>query len=97
MILDPTVQVAAIGIITTIVTSGAGLIVAGKNSKKERQDAAENTMESVLRERILLRDEQIRELEEDVKRLTNEVQSLRSATQEQTRAIETQIERQVDG
>jgi hypothetical protein len=64
--LDATVQVALIGIITTIVTTFGVIIVAVVNNRKERGSAAESAMERTLRERIILRDEQIEDLKVDV-------------------------------
>ncbi len=64
--MDTTVQVAIIGIITTFVTTIGVVIVAIFNNKKERGAAAESAMERTLRERIVLRDEQIADLKADI-------------------------------
>jgi hypothetical protein len=64
--MDPTVQVAAIGILTTLVTTAGIVVVAIINNRKERGSSAESAMERTLRERILLRDEQIQELRQDI-------------------------------
>lgn len=64
--MDPTVQVALIGIFTTVVTTIGVIGVAVLNSRKERGSAAESAMERTLRERITLRDEQIADLREEL-------------------------------
>ena len=64
--MDPTVQIAFLGIVTAIITTAGAVIVGIVNGKKEKVGAAENTMEAVLRERISLRDEQIAELKKDL-------------------------------
>lgn len=64
--MDATVQVAVIGIITTLVTTAGVVVVAIINNRKERGTAAESAMERTLRERILLRDEQIADLKTDL-------------------------------
>lgn len=64
--MDPTVQVAMIGIFTTVVTTAGIVGVALINNRKERGASAESAMERTLRERILLRDEQIEELKQDI-------------------------------
>lgn len=64
--MEATVQVALIGIITTIVTTLGVIVAAIVNSKRERSNAAESAMERTLRERIVLRDEQLADLREDV-------------------------------
>lgn len=64
--MDATVQVALIGIITTLVTTAGVVGVAIVNNRKERGTAAESAMERTLRERIILRDEQIADLKADV-------------------------------
>lgn len=64
--MDAAVQVAIIGIVTTLVTTLGVVFVAILNNKKERGTAAESAMERTLRERILLRDEQIADLKADI-------------------------------
>lgn len=64
--MDTTVQVALVGIITTLVTTAGVVAVAIVNNKRERGSAAESAMERTLRERILLRDEQIEDLKSDI-------------------------------
>jgi uncharacterized protein YlxW (UPF0749 family) len=76
--VEPTVQVAFVGIATSIVTTVGIVIVAMINNRKERTTAAESSMERTLRERITLRDEQIVDLKNDVLNLESEVQELKA-------------------
>lgn len=64
--MDVTVQVAFVGILTTMVTTAGVVLVAIINNRKERGQAAESAMERTLRERIILRDEQIADLKVDL-------------------------------
>lgn len=64
--MNAAVQVALIGIFTTIVTTAGVVITAIINNRRERGHAAESAIERTLRERILLRDEQIADLKSDV-------------------------------
>lgn len=74
--MNATVQVALIGIITTIVTTAGVIIVAIVNNRKERGTAAESAMERTLRERIILRDEQIADLKADVEERDKQILKL---------------------
>lgn len=58
--------VALFGVIGTFVSTMGVVLVAMINNRKERRGAAEEGVEETLRERILLRDEQIVDLREDV-------------------------------
>lgn len=64
--MDATLQVGLVGIFTSIVTTAGIVIVAMINNRKERGQAAESAMERTLRERIVLRDEQIADLRADI-------------------------------
>lgn len=75
---DPTVQVAVVGILTTFITTAGVIIVAVLNNKKERTDAAQEGIEETLRERILLRDEQIQDLKDEVAHKETIIQRLKS-------------------
>lgn len=66
---EPTVQVAMVGIVATFVTVLGAILTAVINNRKERQGAAEEGMEAALRERIVLRDEQLLALREENERL----------------------------
>jgi len=50
----------------TVVTAGSVAVVAGITHRSETKQAAETTMERTLRERIILRDEQIADLKADL-------------------------------
>lgn len=64
--LDPTILVAIIALIGTILTVVGSVVVAIFSTRKSSQAAAESSLEKALRERILLRDEQIADLEKEV-------------------------------
>lgn len=57
--MDPTVQVAAIGIIATLISTIGLIGVAVLNNKKERGGAAEAGVTETMEQRLLLKDEQI--------------------------------------
>jgi hypothetical protein len=61
-----------LGFAGTIVTAILGAFTAISLSKKERTKTAETTLEMVLRERIVLREEEIQELREDLKQCVEE-------------------------
>ncbi len=65
MLTDPTTQVALVGIITTFITTMGVVFVAITNNRRERGGAADEGVESTLRERLALRDEQIADLKAD--------------------------------
>lgn len=79
--MDPRVQVAIIGIFTTVVTTAGVVLVALLNSRKERGSSAESAMERTLRERILLRDEQITDLKGELAEREREIAQLREEIQ----------------
>lgn len=62
---DPTVQVAAVGIVTTFITTAGVLLVALVNNRKERLDAADAGIMASMRERLALRDEQLQDCRDD--------------------------------
>lgn len=64
--MDPTVQVALVGVVTTALTTAGIVGVAIVNNRRERSGSAESAVEKTLRERIVLRDEQIAGLREDI-------------------------------
>jgi gamma-glutamyl phosphate reductase len=66
---DPAVQVAVVGILTTLITTLGVVFVALLNNKRERAGAAEEGIEATLRERLTLRDERIADLIEDKRNL----------------------------
>lgn len=63
--MEPTVQVAVIGILTTLITTAGVVIAAIVNNKRERTSSASGGVEAALRERITLKDEQLADLRED--------------------------------
>lgn len=73
---DPTVQIAFFGIVTTIITVIGGVVVAVVNNKRERGNSAESAMEATLRERIVLRDEQIEDLRNDIAERDHTIEKL---------------------
>lgn len=79
--LDPTVQVAFVGILTTIITTTGVVVVALVNNKKERGSAAEGAIVATLRERITLREEQILDLRADVAERDHTITQLREEIQ----------------
>lgn len=72
---EPSVQVAYVGIITTFIASFTAVIVAIVNNRKERRNSAESVMEASLRERILLRDEQIMIRDQKIEELEKSLQT----------------------
>jgi len=81
---DPTVQVAAIGIITTLITTVGVILVAIMNNKRERGGAADAGVEVTLRERITLRDEQLLELRDEKKDLVHRLDTALAEVEEKT-------------
>lgn len=59
MTLEPSVQAAIVTGVVGTIAAVCGIVVAFVNNRKERGDAAENAMVTTLRERIILRDEQL--------------------------------------
>ena len=84
---EPTVQVAAIGIITTLITTAGIIVVAIMNNKRERGHAADAGVEATLRERITLRDEQILDLREEKEDLRRRLGQALEEIEEKTMLI----------
>lgn len=78
----PTVQVALIGILATLITTLGVIIVAAINNRKERESSASKGMEAVLRERLAYKDERIATLENTVSRKELVIERLRSEIRE---------------
>lgn len=74
--MDPTIIVAILALGGTILTVGGSIAVAVYTTRKSSTTAAESSLEKTLRERILLRNEQIEELKEDKRELLAENSSL---------------------
>lgn len=64
--MDTATLIAVLGFLGTLVASIIGAIVAISTNRTEKAQTAEQTVEKTLRERILLRDEQIEDLKDDV-------------------------------
>jgi hypothetical protein len=79
---DTTVQVAVVGIFTTLITTIGVIVVAIINNRKERGGAANEAVEETLRERIILRDEQILDLKDEVAHKEAIIQRLKNKIKE---------------
>ena len=71
---DPTVWMAVGGIATAIVSGFTAIAVAMINSKKERGATADAAVVQTLRERIVLRDEQIASRDHTIEQLEEQLQ-----------------------
>jgi hypothetical protein len=76
--MDPSLQVALVGIVTTFVTTTGVVVVAVLNNRKERAGTAESAIIKVLEQRLTLRDEKIADLREDVMEREQMIAMLRS-------------------
>lgn len=74
--LDPNALsvVAALGV--AVVGAASAIVVAVVNNKKERGGAAENAVEEALKQRIILRDEQLAVKDSTIERLEEERDAL---------------------
>lgn len=86
--MEPTVQVAIIGIFTTLITASGVVIAAIVNNKRERTGAAAGGVESTLRERLLLKDERLVDLQEDKARLQARLDEALEANDENVQLTE---------
>lgn len=64
--MDTTVLIAVIALCGTALTVAGGIIVAIITSGKESKSSATSALEKALRERLILRDEQIEDLKQDL-------------------------------
>lgn len=64
--MDGTTTIAIFGFFGTITTVLGGIIVAVMVNRSEKRQSAETAMERTLRERLVLRDEQIEDLKQDI-------------------------------
>jgi hypothetical protein len=71
--MDPSVQVALVGTLGIFITACSVVAVAIVNGRKEKSDTADNAMEKTLRERLTLRDEQIKDHLDDKTRLKDQL------------------------
>jgi len=81
--VDPTVQVALIGIFITIITTIGLVVVTVINSRREKSDSAQKALESVHRERIEFKDEIIADLRSDLVDAYREIKNLTAIPQEE--------------
>lgn len=84
---DPAVQVAFIGIVTTLITTAGVVLVAMFNNRKERSDTADAGVEATLRERITLRDEQIDDLKAEKEEMRLRLDAALEENEEKTLLI----------
>ena len=64
--MDTSVQIGILTLLGTLITVSGGVLIAVINGKKEKEAAVETTLEKTLRERLLLRDEQLVDLANDL-------------------------------
>lgn len=72
----PAISVAFFGFAGTVVLALVTLLVAIITNRSEKQKVADATVEAVLRERILMKDEKIREQDDDIEDLKSKIQRL---------------------
>jgi uncharacterized protein YlxW (UPF0749 family) len=77
--VDPSLLVAVVSVATAIVTTSGGVAVAILTNRREAENAADDSRELTLRERLTLRDEQIADLKARVARLEAENARLKEA------------------
>lgn len=65
--MDPSILVAIVSVATAFVTTLGGVLVAIITNRREAENAADDAMAMTLRERLVLRDEQIAGLEHKVR------------------------------
>lgn len=76
--MDPSLLVALVSILTAAVTTSGGVAVAVLTNRREAENAADDTREETLRERLTLRDEQIANLIAQVNERTAERDAARA-------------------
>lgn len=65
--MDPAIVVAVVSVATAVVTSLSGIAVAVITNRRESEAAADETMDLVMAQRLVLKDEQIDALEQKVR------------------------------
>lgn len=75
---DTTVQVAVVGVFTTLITTIGVIVVAFINNRKERGGAANEGVEAALRERVAFNESQIAILQRSNDRKEEVIQRLRA-------------------
>lgn len=63
--MDNATTVAVFSFLGIVISTGIGALVSVVTNRSEKQQTAETAMERTLRERIVLRDEQIADLTQD--------------------------------
>lgn len=71
--MDASVQVALVGTLGIFITACSVVVVAIVNGRKEKGDTADNAIQATLRERLALRDEQIKDHLDDKTRLKEQL------------------------
>lgn len=79
---DPNIQTGLFGALTAVITSFGLVVVAIFNNRRERAGAITEGIAGTLRERIVLRDEQIADLREELRQKDAEITMLREALRE---------------
>lgn len=70
--MDTAVTVAVFSFLGIVVSAAFGAVVSLATNRREKQQTAETTMERVLRERLLLREEQLADKDLDIQRITED-------------------------
>lgn len=68
--MDTATTVAVFGFLGIFVSTVIGAIVSLITNRREKEQTAETTMERTLRERLILRDEQLADKDADIARIT---------------------------
>lgn len=76
--MDPSLLVAVVSVATAIVTTSGGVAVAILTNRREAENAADDSRELTLKERITLRDEQIAARDQTIADLRAENARLRA-------------------
>lgn len=74
--MDPAVWVAFLGLLGVVATAITGIVVAKITNRSEKEQSSETAMERTLRERIILRDEQLKDKDLDILELKVKVEEL---------------------
>lgn len=74
--MDPALTVAVVSVATAGVTTGGGVLVAYITNRRDRTENADDDTVRALRERLILRDEQIAALERKVENRDDKIARL---------------------
>lgn len=75
--MDTELAVALVGGIVTVIAALIGAWQTLKTRTSEKEITAENTLEATLRERIVLRDEQLQDARNDIEELESDLETER--------------------